>query len=370
MPANVIAYEWPLNGTVHIAYQTNDNHIREVVGQANGKWRDVDVTRATGAPALENAIMAGSAWDAGRTHQVDYVSPMSPDGHVHEVVQFQNHPWSYEDLLDHAGVSGSDGRTLAAYDWRSAGTKQVVYTSLEGHIYELAAGREGPWQRTDLTQATGAPIAEIPLLSAFAWEHGKSKHVVYMSGDGHIHELTMTVGGSWSHDDLTERTGAPSADGNALAGYGWERAGTRQIVYTGYDSNIYELVAGVDHVWHYVDLNSLTSAPRVSGTALAAYAWETNDSKQVVYVAENHHIQLLQTDESGRWTHSDLTQRTGAPVASDTLILGYEWSAQFAQHIVYLDTRENPHLQSLLLEHGSSWKHADLTDLTGAQALV
>ncbi len=370
MPANVIAYEWPLDGTVHIAYQTDDNHIREVVGEASGSWRDVDVTRATGAPALENAIMAGSAWEAGGTQQIDYVSPLNSDGHVHEVVQLRGHPWSYEDLLDHAGVPVSDGRVLAAYDWRSGGTKQVVYTTLDGHIYELAAGREGPWQRTNLTEATGAPSTEVSLLSAFAWEQSRSKHVAYISGDGHIHELTMTLGGSWSHSDLTERTGAPNANGNALAGFGWSRGSTRQIVYTGEDGHIYELVAGTDHAWRYADLTGLTSSPRVSGTALAAYAWETNDSKQVVYVSENQHIQLLQTDEGGKWTHTDLTQRTGAPVASDTLILGYEWSTQFAQHIVYLDTRENPHLQSLLLEHGSSWKHTDLTDLTGAQALV
>jgi hypothetical protein len=38
--------------------------------------------------------------------------------------------------------------------------------------------------------------------------------------------------------------------------------------------------------------------------------------------------------------------------------------------VVYLDTGENPHIHSLMLRHGSSWKHTDLTDLTGAQALV
>jgi hypothetical protein len=144
----------------------------------------------------------------------------------------------------------------------------------------------------------------------------------------------------------------------------------RQSVYGGEDGHIYELVAGADHAWRSADLTSLTSSPHMSGTALAAYAWEANTSKQVVYVSENQRIQLLQTDEGGKWTHSDLMKHTGAPAASDTLILGYEWSRQFGQHIVSLDTRENPHLQSLLLEHGSSWKHEDLTDLTGAQALV
>ena len=75
-------------------------------------------------------------------------------------------------------------------------------------------------------------------------------------------------------------------------------------------------------------------------------------------------------DSNGTWTHTDLMKLTNAPGASDTIIVGYEWSSQFAKQVVYLDLRENPHLQSLLLKHGESWQHTDLTDLTGAEALV
>jgi hypothetical protein len=371
MPANISAYEWPLNGTAHIAYQTNDNHIREVVGEPGGRWRDIDVTRGAGGPALESAIMSGYAWTAGRTRQIAYVSPMDTNGHVHELVQLQDRPWSYEDLMRQpTGAPASDGLTLIGYDWKTGETKQVVYTALDGHIHELSAGRVGMWQHTNLTQVTASPPAEGSLLSAFGWEAGRSKHVIYMSGDGHIHELMLVAGGSWSHTDLTEQGGAPLANGAALVGYGWERGGTRQVAYTGDDGDLYELVADVDNVWSFVDLMSLTSAPLPYGTALAGFGWETGGTKQVVYVAENNHVQQLETDGSGAWTHSDMMQLLHAPEASSSIILGYEWSTQFAKNIVYLDTRENPHLHSLLLKHGGRWEYDDLTDLTGAQTLV
>jgi hypothetical protein len=45
----------------------------------------------------------------------------------------------------------------------------------------------------------------------YSWEAGQSKQVVYLTNDGHIHELYVTVGGTWKHADLTAITGAPIA---------------------------------------------------------------------------------------------------------------------------------------------------------------
>ena len=43
MLSNIVAYEWPLNGTAHIAYETIDNHIHEMVVGRQGTWRDNDM---------------------------------------------------------------------------------------------------------------------------------------------------------------------------------------------------------------------------------------------------------------------------------------------------------------------------------------
>lgn len=140
-----------------------------------------------------------------------------------------------------------------------------------------------------------------------------------MDGNGHIHELVIRQGNTWSYTDLMDQLpGAPAADGVALAGYAWKANGTKQVVYTGSDSHIHELMVGV----------------------------------------------------TGMWAHSDLTQLTGAPEASNELLIGYEWTAQFAKQVIYLDTRENPHIHELMLKHGGSWHHTDLTRLTDAPELV
>jgi len=371
MPSNIVAYQWPLNGTIHIAYETGDNHIHEMARGQKGTWRDSDISRITGAPELESAVLAGSSWQAGRTQQIAYTSSINANGHIYELVLYQDHPWSVEDIMRQPiGAAPADGFALVAYDWKSAGTKQLVYSGSDGHLRSVRAGVTGLWNYTDLAQATGAPLVENSLLAAYAWEAGKTKQVVFVSGDGHIHELMSGLDGVWKHSDLTSASGAPPAGEAALAGYAWEAGGTKQVVYTGTDGDVYELVCGQSSSWSFADLTSLTGAPLSVGTALAAYAWEPGRAKQVVYVGSNHHIHELQMPLQGTWEHTDVTQLLGAPEASQDVIAGHEWTPQFAKHIVYLDTAENPHIHSLLLKHGEQWHHRDVTGFTGSQPVV
>ena len=70
MPSNIVAYEWPLNGTAHIAYEAADTHLHEMVIGDDGRWRDSDIVRGTNAPELDEAILAGFTWEAGHTQQI------------------------------------------------------------------------------------------------------------------------------------------------------------------------------------------------------------------------------------------------------------------------------------------------------------
>ena len=318
MASNIAAYEWQLNGTMHIGYEALDNHMHEMVIGQDQTWRDADITRVAGGPELEAAILTGYAWPAGRTQQIAYISPQSKDGHIHELVMLQDHPWSYADLMAQSiDAPPADGFALLGCALKAGGTKHVVYTGRDGHIHELSAGVIGMWKHSDLTQVTGAPLAEGALLVAYAWQAKSTRQVVYISGDGHLHELAAGAADRWSHIDLTYFSGAPVADGLALAGYAWETGGTKQVVYVGADRHVHEVMM----------------------------------------------------DTRGTWVYTDLTTLIGAPDASNEVIAGHEWSDQFAKHVVYLDMLEAPHIHSLLLAHGSGWQHTDVTDLTGAQSL-
>jgi len=265
---------------------------------------------------------------------------------------------------------------IVAYEWPLDETKQVVFIAGDDQIHEMVTGQKGGWRDDAISELAGAPALalEMAIMTGYAWSDGRTKQIAYVSpvdGNGHIHELVTRQGNTWSYADLMDQLpGAPAADGVAIAGYAWKANGTKQVVYTGSDSHIHELMVGVMGMWAHSDLTQLTGAPPAEGSALAGYAWETGGSKQVVYVGSDRHIYELASSSGGTWSHTDLTRLTGAPEASNELVIGYEWTAQFAKQVVYLDTRENPHIHELMLKHGGSWHHTDLTRLTDAPELV
>jgi hypothetical protein len=371
MQSSIVAYEWPLAGTIQVAYRAANNHIHEMAAGQDERWRDEDITRIAGGPAPETAIMTAYAWPDGRTKQIDYTDPTS-DGHIHELVMLQDHPWTHEDIMAQpTGAPPSDGLDLVGYAWRAAGAKYVVYTAADGHLHELSASTVGLWRYTNLTEAAGALPDENRILAGYAWEERKTRHVHYLSPSGHVHELRVNPRGSWMHQDLMDLVDAPFARATVLSGYVWQTGASQQVVYSGPDGDIYELAAGLDDQWHLTNLTEAAKgAPLMDGTALAAFAWESGLSKQVVYVATDRHIHELALVPDGQWIHTDLTAHIHAPLAGNELLVGQEWTAKFAKQVVYLDASENPHIHSLMLKHGGSWKHTDLTALTGAPLVI
>jgi hypothetical protein len=370
MPSNIVGYEWTLAGTAHVAYQTGDRHIHEMTVGENGMWHDADITAQAGGPRLESAILTGYAWPDGQTRQIAYVSPMDSNGHIHELVQREGNAWSYADITLATDAPPTDGRVLAGLAWKAGRSKHVIYMGRDGHIHELAVGVVSKWHHTDVTEQTGAPNAESPHLAGFAWEGRGTQHIVYMSGDGHIHELMREVGKAWRHADITALTNAPIADGRALVACAWEKGKTRQIIYTNNRGNLFELVAGHDDQWRYADVLRLCSAPLADGSALATYAWETDSTRQIVYVGSDRHVHEITIELDQTCNHVDLTRIKNACDASNEVIVGYEWSAQFAKHVIFLDTRENPAIHAFTRKHGELWLHLDLTKLTGGQVIV
>lgn len=370
MHSTIAGYEWPFDGTIQVVYHGHDTHIHEIAAGPEGTWRDHDLTRVAGGPILETPILTAYVWPQGRTRQINYTSLMG-DGHIHELVMLQGHAWAYEDIMKQVpGAPPSDGMGLTGYAWKAGGSKHVAYTAPDSRIYEVSTGTTGPWSLTDLIQAADAVPAGSRMLVGYAWDAQGTRQLVFISSDGRLHEFMMGTEGRWSHRDLTQATGTPPARLSSLAGFAWEGGRTKQVVYRGTDGDLYELVAGTANQWSATNLNRVTGAPLPAGSALAGFAWETGQSKQVMYVGRDRHVHELSLAQRGHWKHTDLTQYLHAPEASDDVMLGQEWQAQFAKQVVYLDMARNPHLHSLLLRHGEDWNHTDLMEFTGAPALV
>jgi hypothetical protein len=155
-----------------------------------------------------------------------------------------NPSWSHVDLADITGApAAAAGSPLSGYAWESNGSKQVFYLTPDGHVHALWVTPSIPWSHIDLTAVTGAPAAAAGSpLSGYAWEGHDSEQVFYLTPDGHVQVLWVTSSIPWSHVDLTAFTGAPpAAAGSPLSGYPWESNNSEQVVYLTPDGHVHEL---------------------------------------------------------------------------------------------------------------------------------
>ena len=207
-------------------------------------------------------------------------------------------------MRDHADLTAITGAPPAytvsnGYAWEGGQSKQIVYTTGDDHIHELYVNLGGAWGHADLTAITGAPPAHS-VSNGYAWEGGQSKQIVFTTGDGHIHELYVNLGGAWGHADHTAITGAPPAS-TVSNGYAWEGGQSKQIVFTTGDGHIHELYVNVGGAWGHADLTAITGAPP-GCTVSNGYAWEGGQSKQIVFTTGDGHIHERTVKWAGRET--------------------------------------------------------------------
>jgi len=240
---------------------------------------------------------------------------------------------------------------FAAYAWEKAGTKQVIYRAADGNIHELFVPVGGSWDKANLTgDPRFVPQAPQPAadtgFAGYEWDAGSSKQVVYITPDGHIHELFVLVGGRWDHADLTTKAGHLSPvplilNEVSFAGYQWAAGGAKQVAYSTPGGGVHELFVPVAGSWDHADLTQLAGAPTENANfpVIAGYQWDAGGTKQVVYRGADGNIQEMFVSAGGAWrlADPDLTKRTSAPqpdLASN--FVGYDWEAESSKQVVYI----------------------------------
>lgn len=336
-----------------------------LMGRA-GRWGHADLTQHIGAPSAVPVTLIGYGWHAGASKQLLY---LTGDWHIHEL--WADFEWRHADLITDvvAGVPGPlAGSQIAAFSWDSNHTKHVVYVSGDGHIHEFSFRVGSGWSHRDLRTLptlSGAPNAGISRIAACGWESDQSKLVAYVTEDGHIHELSVRVGGDWSHADLMTLptlSDAPPATGSTILAYSWETGKAKQIIYDTADGHIHELSVRVGGNWSHADLTVLTGAPTAAGSPVAC-SWETDQSKSIAYESASSHIHELSVRVGGRWSHADLTTHIGAPPnAPGSPLTAFAWRAGASKQVAYLT--DDGHVHELSVAVGGRWSHADLTALT------
>src|SRR6185437_14205689 len=174
-----------------------------------GAWGHADISMIAGAP--RGFRLSAFAWEGGSSKQVIYQTPT--DDHYHELSQVSGGQWTEADLTLLSGAPGGHSGPPVGYAWETGNAKQVAYMTNDGAIHELWVTPGGAWKHANLSQLANAPLGwnGFLLVSAYPWQSGRSKQVVYIAEDGHVHELflVLTTGSAWKHADLTAITGAP-----------------------------------------------------------------------------------------------------------------------------------------------------------------
>jgi hypothetical protein len=303
----ITGYSWPTVGSKQVCFFTDNNHIHEMYKGTSYGWHHADLTALAAAPPAAERTMTGYSWGKGGSKQIAY---KGSNGHIHELYVVSGGKWKHADLTILTGAPPYGYGALSGYEWETVGTKQVVYKDANGHIHELWVGVGGSWKHADLTKIASAPPASGGFLTGYEWEKGGSKQVVYTTNDGHIHELWVRPDEEWKHADLMQMTGAPTAigTGTSVAAYEWPTQGTKQVAYVGSGGQgMLELYVGVSGPWKHANLTQIAGgpAPDLSGY-FTGYSWEAGKSKQVAYTTSDGHFHELFVIQGGSWTHAQL----------------------------------------------------------------
>jgi hypothetical protein len=254
---SLVGYDWYNGKTKQVVYVDGRGHVIELVVATGNTWQWADLSELTGAPPPSDSSLVGYGWSNGATKQVVYVDGR---GHVIELFVATGNPWQCSDLSELTGAPSPSDTALVGYAWSAGGTKQVVYVDGRRHVIELFVAAGNPWQWVDLSELTRAPLAVQESLAGYDWLNGNMKQVVYVDDQGHVIELLVAVGNPWQCTDLTALTQAPLLHQKPLSGYGSVWGATKQVVYEDDQGRVIELWSSFGGQWHYAIL--LQSAER------------------------------------------------------------------------------------------------------------
>jgi hypothetical protein len=251
------------------------------------------------------------------------------------------------------------GTPAALTTWVDHRYEHVVYVSADGHVHELyfqfSGGR---WHQNDLTVKVGAaPAIRGSVLTS--WFDRRYEHVVYVSGDRHVRELYFPLaGGRWKQSDLTAAAAAPAiGQGSALTS--WADPKYQHVVYASADGHVRELYFRLSGgAWRQTDLSAVTGAPPAV-TANALGSWIAAGYQHVVYLSPDGHARDLRFPLGGdTWKEYDLTVSAGAPPAAvGSALTG--WVDHRYQHVVYLAPGGTAR-ELYAPAAGGAWKQTDL----------
>jgi len=230
-----VGYYHGAEDTHHVIYAMANGHFQELwwtgVAPVQGGG---DLTASASAPPTAgkpSAFVNGS--------NVHIVVFRTADGVIHDLY-WTTGAVTVEDLSGTAGAPRAAGDPTAYYTAHDD-THQVAYVDGNGHVWELFWQGVAAVAARDLTAESGAPVAATGTPTAYYRAITNSRHVIFRSPDGSLHELTSEPGMPTNYLDLTGQYGLPPAadDPAALV---VEGSTSQHVAFRGTDGHIYEVI--------------------------------------------------------------------------------------------------------------------------------
>jgi hypothetical protein len=265
----------------------------------NSFWSDQDLN-SNGSPGS----LAAFPTTPNEQSHVYYVDNYSL--HIHQ--QFYNGvSWDDEDLTALTGGPLAYLNPLAGF---SVGNYQYVYYSeVNGDIHQLLYNNVG-WKDTNITAKSTTQAQASFMSNIIAFTTTPALHVYYVDNNNNVRQLFSPDGTQWQDENLTNFDD-PSVAPRLTAGF---NIGNLQYVYWR-DANAGDTfqLSYNNSTWSDTDLNQLIKTP-FSGIYAALVIPGTQNIRLYSFNANNGHVVQLASPNNGKWSVTDLTQKSKGPI--------------------------------------------------------
>lgn len=313
-----------------------------------GAWADANPAGAATDTKTGVAAFLTTPNDAVHTFY------LASDDSVHQLF-YNGASWSDENLTSETGAPLAIAKS-AVSGFSIDNLQYVYYIGSDHHLHQLFYNNS-KYADTDLTKISSGPLARSTTKLVAFTTGSPAIHVYYQSSNGHIHQTYTTTGSNWQDQDLTKIAGGASARAVWMAGF--NIANFQYVYFVATTGHVHQLFYN-NSTWTEKDLTALSGSEVVaSGGGVAAFAIVGgSDQFEVFFIGTDKHMVALSSSNNQTWTFGDLTDQTGAPLATATDQIVAFPTPNDDFHVYFV---AKSHIHQLYLPIDSVWQTEDLT---------
>jgi hypothetical protein len=320
----------------HIVYRGRDAELHELWFEAG--WNHTNLS--TSAAAATNPVGNPYGYFLGAVQHVVY---RDVNARVYELYPIGN-DWKKTELSSVEGVSlaKSDPYAYTHFD-----SQHVIYLGEDDDLYELWwRGAVPTWHCTNITrqikrrcQLEGRePCTRKPIGRPIGYAIGPKQHVIYVDAIGDVHELVWQHGrnnNEWKDTNITaEHPSWPRPSGN-VAGY--VHYGIQHIIYRA-DHNIHEL--WWNGQWQHTNVSeeARKTGEIIASAASEPFGYTRGITQRIVFTGRDSEVWELFWD--GYWYGANLSRAAQSESGGDgnaSLGAPCAYVSGDRQHVVYRD---------------------------------